>query len=131
MVLRGQPFRIDLGTAIGGAISDRASWLVNAGIPFVLGQPSSFIPQFSPYLIAGGTFQPVDWLRVFAAANVHWMMISEDLDIVPYGISGGLEIGRSVFVSLSGWVGRAESIESQFAGSGMLSVGLHPTEVTR
>jgi len=88
-----------------------------------------FVPQFSPYIIAGGRFQPVDWIRAFAAANVQWMMITENLDIVPYGISGGVEIGRSVFVSLSGWVGRAESVEAKFAGTGMLSVGLHTTKV--
>lgn len=130
MVLQGQPFRIDLGAAIGGAPSDRASWLVNAGIPFVLGETTSFVPQFSPYLVAGGTFQPIDWLRAFAAANVQVMMLSDGRNIVPYGLTGGVEVGRSVFFSLSGWIGRGESIEPTFAGTGMLSLGLHLTEVT-
>lgn len=130
MVLQGQPFRLDLGGAIGGAISDRASWLVNAGIPFVLGETEAFVPQFSPYLMAGGTFQPVDWLRAFAAANLNLMMLADGRDIGTYGLSGGVEIGRTIFFSLSGWVGRAESIESKFAGTGMLSIGVHATEVT-
>jgi hypothetical protein len=130
MVLQGQPFRLDLGGAIGGAISDRASWLVNAGIPFVLGETESLVPQFSPYIVAGGTFQPVDWLRAFAAANLHWMMLADGRNITPYGLSGGVEVGRTFFVSLSGSVGRAESIESKFAGTGMFSIGLHTTEVT-
>lgn len=127
MVWRGQPLRLDVGGAVGGT-RGRASWLVNAGGLFVLGD-TPLVPRFSPYVVAGGTYDLLEWLRAYAAADVHWMIAADGRDVVPFGLSGGIELGRNYFVSLGGWVGRAESVEWKAAATGMLSFGIHMNEV--
>jgi len=128
MVLRGQPFRLDVGAAVGGS-RGRGSWLVNAGGLFAIGGDTPLVPRFSPYLVAGGTYDLLDWLRVYSAADVFLMIAADGRNVVPFGLSGGIEMGRNYFVSIGGWVGRAESVELKAAATGMLSFGIHMNEV--
>ncbi len=129
MVWRGQPLRLDVGLA-GGGIRGRVTWLVNVGGQFALGD-APLVPRFRPYVVAGGTYDLLEWLRAYAAIDAH-LMIAQDpeRDVLPFGLSGGIELGRNYFVSIGGWVGRAESVELKAAATGMLSFGIHVNEVS-
>jgi hypothetical protein len=129
MVWHVQPFRFDVGVAFGG-VRGRMTWLVNAGGLFAAGGSTPLVPRVGPYVVAGGTVELVEWFRAYAALDVHLMIAADGRHVVPFGLSGGIEIGRSYFVSLGGWVGRAESVELKPAATGLLSLGIHLNEVT-
>lgn len=128
MVWGGQPLRFDLAGAIGGN-RGRWTWLANLGGTFALERGTPIIPRFSPYLVAGGTYDVLEWLRAYAAADVHYMIAADGRDVVPFGLSGGIEIGRNYFAALGGWVGRTESVDLKWGATGMLSLGIHMNEV--
>lgn len=131
MVMQGQPFRFDAGLALGGSINSKLTWLTNAGGVFALSDEMSRIPRLTPYLLAGGTYDVTDWARLYAFADVHWMIMRDKKkDVFPFGLSGGIEVGRNYFASLGGWVGRTENFESKWGAAGMLSLGIHMVEVT-
>ena len=104
--------------------------LVNAGGVFAVGGAAPLVPRLAPYIVAGGTVDIVEWFRAYAAVDLHLMVAADSRYVVPFGLSGGIEIGRSYFVSLGGWVGRAESVELKAAATGLLSLGIHTSEVT-
>lgn len=130
MVWSGQPLRFDVGGALGGH-QGRWTWLVNAGGMFAAGGNVPIIPRFAPYAVAGGTFDAFDWFRAYAAVDVHLLIAADERDVVPFGFSGGIELGRDYFATLGGWVGRAESVAWTWGATGMLSLGIHTGEVTR
>ena len=131
LIRTGQSTRLDLGGAVGGA-SGRGTWLLNAGAQVLLSGQDSQFPGVQPYFLGGGTYDLVDWLRVYGALDLHVLAtLGDGQMVVPYGFSGGLEAGRTVFVSLSGWVGRAETVETKFAATGTLSLGFHLDEAAR
>lgn len=131
MVMQGQPFRFDAGLALGGSANSKWTWLVNAGGVFALSDEMSRVPRFAPYVLAGGTYDVANWMRAYAVADVHWMIMRDKRDVFPFGLSAGFEVGRNYFAALGGWVGRAESFESKWGAVGMLSFGIHTVEVTR
>ena len=114
----------DLGGAAGGA-SGRMTWVANAGVRFLLREPPARIPWVQPYLLVGATYDPLRWLRAYVVADAHVLATVGPLGsvVVPYGLTAGVEAGGPVFVALSGWIGRAESVTWQAAGTVTGSLG--------
>jgi len=122
-----QGFRLDLGAAVGGA-RGRMTWLGNAGARFRLVDNDAGLPTVHPYVLMGGSYDVLAWMRAYAVAEAH-VLVSVGVGdaravVVPFGLTAGVEMGGPVFVSLAGWVGRAESVTWQATGGGTLSVGL-------
>lgn len=120
----GRDFMFDLGGTVGGA-QGRMTWVVNAGARFLLEKPSAQIPWVQPYLLVGATYDPLRWLRAYVVADAHVLATIGQTGtvVVPYGLTAGVEAGGSVFFALSGWVGRAESVTWQAAGTVTGSLG--------
>ncbi|WP_170319805.1 FecR domain-containing protein [Polyangium spumosum] len=114
----------DLGAAAGGA-RGRMTWVANAGARFLLSEPSARIPWVQPYLLIGATYDPLRWLRAYVVADAHVLATIGTFRsvVVPYGLTAGVEAGGSVFLTLSGWIGRAESVTWQAAGTVTGSLG--------
>ena len=114
----------DVGGAAGGAIG-RMTWVANAGARFVLKEPSARIPWVQPYALIGITYDPFSWMRTYIVADAHVLATIGEVGavVVPYGLTAGVEAGGSVFLALSGWIGRAESVTWQAAGTVTGSLG--------
>ncbi|MDI3290121.1 FecR domain-containing protein [Polyangium sp. 15x6] len=122
----------DVGAAAGGA-EGRMTWVANAGARFMLEEPSAQIPWVQPYLLIGATYDPLHWLRAYVVADAHVLATigQNGTVVVPYGLMAGVEAGGSVFLALSAWVGRAESVTWQAAGTVTGSLGFRLERETR
>ncbi len=68
----GVPAQLEPGVAAGGAVG-RFTWLLDAGGRVRLGADDSTtgVPTGQAFVLAGGTFDALSWLRVNAALDAH------------------------------------------------------------
>ncbi|MEM1030390.1 MAG: hypothetical protein AAGN82_08570 [Myxococcota bacterium] len=98
--------QLDPSVLVGGFIGSDASWLVNVGGRVLLGRRGvrqAFVDRGQGYLLAGGTYAVWPWLRLGARFDLH-LLVPNAGDPVLFrgGLSGGWEIGETLFASVQG-----------------------------
>jgi len=94
------PPRVGLGVGLGGA-DGRISWLANLGGRALLSEAEERqkAPATQGYVLLGGTYDALDWLRLYALLDAHALDHPEhDALAGRGGLSVGTELGERVFV---------------------------------
>jgi len=94
----GVPARLEPGLAAGGALG-RFTWLANAGARLRLADDggASGAPVTQGFLLAGGTFDPLPWLRLHALFDTHVVHRDDGANDFLGGLSAGVEAGKTIF----------------------------------
>jgi hypothetical protein len=97
----GAPARLEPSLAIGG-VAGRFTWLADIGGRARLTKDSGMTgtPPGQGFLIAGGTFDPVRWLRLHAAIDAHLVVRDGGTKNVLAGLGAGIEAGTVVYGGL-------------------------------
>jgi len=98
----GMPAQIEPGVAVGGAAA-RFTWLVDAGARIRLESDTNMtgVPTGQAFLLAGGTFDPISWLRLNALLDAHLVIRDGGTKNGLGGLGVGIEGGGAVYGGLS------------------------------
>ena len=117
--------QLETSVLFGGAVGD-ASWVLNLGGRARLGrrgQQQAFVDEGQIYLLGGGAYLPLPWLRVVSALDLHLLVPGGGLSpLFRGGLTGGIELGQTFFVSLQGRISPWNDVGGY--GGGQLALGL-------
>jgi hypothetical protein len=96
------PVRVEPGLAVGGALG-RFTWVVDAGVRIRARDDGgkAGAPPSQGFLLAGATADPLSWLRLHAALDLHLVHRDSGVDDALGAIAAGAEAGGAVFGALS------------------------------
>lgn len=117
--------RLEPSLAFGGVLGN-LSWLVNTGARVRLDGPTSdrtFVDAVQAFTLAGGTYDPLAWMRLFALVDVHLLVPEASASALGRGgLSLGVEAGERFFVSLGGRVSPWDDVGAGHL-AGQLAIG--------
>lgn len=98
----GAPVRIEPSIAIGG-VGGRFTWLADVGARVRTSKDdgATGTPVAQGFLIAGGTVDPLAWLRIHAAIDAHLVARDGGAKDVIAGLSAGVEAGTAIYGGLT------------------------------
>ncbi len=117
--------QLDPSMMVGGAIGP-GTWLVNLGGRFRLGRQGlrqAFVDEGQVYLLGGGSYLALPWLRLVGALDLHLLVPGGTAPVLfRGGLQGGIEMGETFYVSLQGRVSPWNDVGGY--GGGQLALGL-------
>jgi hypothetical protein len=116
--------RLEPSIALGAAY-DSWSWLANVGGRLRLhdsgaGSDRVFVDPGQAYVIMGGTYDPLDWLRLHSAIDAQGLI--DDSFLFRGGLSLGIELGTVVYGSLVGRVSPWNDVGGHVAGQAAIGL---------
>lgn len=98
----GTPVQLEPAVALGG-VAGRFTWLADVGarVRPAKDEGGTGTPVAQGFLLAGGTVDPVSWLRVHAAIDAHLVARDGGAKDVLAGFGAGVEAGTSIYGGLA------------------------------
>jgi hypothetical protein len=98
----GMPAQLEPAVALGG-VAGRFTWLADVGGRLRLGDDNSMtsVPTGQGFILGGGTFDPLAWLRLHATLDAHLAVRDGGAKSALAGLGLGAEAGGPVYGGLS------------------------------